>query len=139
MLTKEEGYSYYGEAVMEKADQGRRNRRTVWNINTAPSVGAHVASFPPELVEPCILAASKPGDYVLDPFFGVGTVGLVARGLGRHFIGVELNPEYVREAERILSQPLDDYGRRNGARYPSHQNEHQAALLESPGKHRVRS
>jgi site-specific DNA-methyltransferase (cytosine-N4-specific) len=136
MLTKEERYRYYGEVVMEEADQGRRNRRTVWNINTAPSLGAHVASFPPDLVEPCILASSKPGDYVLDPFFGVGTVGLVAQGLGRRFIGAELHPEYVREAERILSQPLSDLGRRNGMRNTSRPNEHQVALLETPGKHR---
>jgi site-specific DNA-methyltransferase (cytosine-N4-specific) len=139
MLTKEERYRYYGETVMEETDQGRRNRRTVWNINTAPSLGAHVASFPPDLVEPCILASSKPGDYVLDPFFGVGTVGLVAQGLGRRFIGAELNPEYVREADRILSQPLNDYGRKNGTRYPPGSNEHQVALFETPGKHRVRS
>jgi site-specific DNA-methyltransferase (cytosine-N4-specific) len=135
MLTKEERYRYYGEAVMEDADQGRRNRRTVWNINTAPSVGAHVASFPPELVEPCVLASSLPGDFVLDPFFGVGTVGLVAQGLGRRYIGIELNPEYVREAERILSQPPNDYGRRNGTRYPTRPNEN----LETPSKHRPRS
>ncbi len=139
MLTKNERYAYFAEAVMENAGQGRRNRRTVWSINTAPSLGAHVASFPPELVEPCILASSRPGDFVLDPFFGVGTVGLVAKQLGRRFAGIELNPEYVTEAERVLSSPANVNSRRNCTRYPEPKHEHQPALLESSGKYRVRT
>ena len=130
MLTKSERYAYYPEAVMEEAELGRRNRRTVWSINTAPSLGAHVASFPPELVEPCILASSQPDDFVLDPFFGVGTVGLVAKQLRRRFVGIELNPEYVTEAERVLSSASNGSYRRNGIRYTEPQHEHQPALLE---------
>ncbi len=109
MLTKEEKYKYYAEAVLEPAEHGgTRNRRTVWNINTSPTNGSHIASFPEDLVEPCLLAATQPGDFVLDPFFGCGTVGLACRRLGRQFIGIELNPEYVDQAMEFLEkQPLN--------------------------------
>lgn len=75
-----------------------RNRRTVWTIATAPFPGAHFATFPPKLVEPCILAGSRPGDVVLDPFLGAGTTAMVAEQLGREWIGIELNPKYSRLA-----------------------------------------
>lgn len=80
-----------------------RNRRTVWRIATRGFSEAHFATFPDDLVEPCILAGSSRGDTVLDPFAGAGTVGLVADRLGRHFIGVELNPEYAGIAQRRLT------------------------------------
>lgn len=139
MFTKSERYCYFAEAVMEEAEQGRRNRRTVWSINTAPSLGAHVASFPPDLVCPCLLASTQPEDFVLDPFFGVGTVGLVARQLHRQFVGIELNPEYVGEAERVLAAAHNTSSRRTGTQYPDPSHEHQPALLESSGKYRVRT
>ena len=72
-----------------------RNARTVWSIATQPFKGAHFATFPPELAERCILAGSKPGDTVLDPFAGSGTTGMVATGHGRDAILCELNPEYA--------------------------------------------
>jgi len=72
-----------------------RNRRTVWTIATVPFSGAHFATFPPDLVKPCILAGSRPADIVLDPFMGSGTTAQVATDLGRQFIGCELNPQYV--------------------------------------------
>lgn len=138
MLTKEERYAYDAEAVMEDADDGgKRNRRSVWNINTAPTNGSHIAGFPQELVEPCILASTKPDDFVLDPFFGCGTVGLVAVRLKRQLIGIELNPLYLDDAMRLLEQqaqtakPL-----RRLTRYPSKQNGHHPALLETAGKRR---
>lgn len=71
-----------------------RNRRSVWTIATQPFSGAHFATFPPALIEPCILAGSRPGDIVLDPFFGSGTTGMVAERLGRQWIGCELNEVY---------------------------------------------
>ncbi len=74
---------------------GKRNRRTVWTVPTQPTPFAHFATFPEKLVEPCILAGSKPGDIVLDPFFGSGTVGRVALRYGRQCVGIELNPSYV--------------------------------------------
>lgn len=73
----------------------RRNKRTVWTLATKPYAGAHFATFPPKLIEPCILAGSRPGDLVLDPFSGAGTTGLVALGSGRKYLGVELNPDYI--------------------------------------------
>jgi len=84
---------------------GTRNRRSVWNISTKPFSGAHFAVMPEALVEPCILAGSKMGDTVLDPFAGSGTVGVVAKRHARNFIGCELNPEYADIARtRIAGQ-----------------------------------
>lgn len=72
-----------------------RNRRTVWTVATRPYRGTHFATFPEELVEPCVLAGSRPGDLVLDPFNGAGTTGLVAMRHRRRYVGVELNPAYA--------------------------------------------
>lgn len=79
-----------------------RNRRTVWTVATQPYSGAHFATFPPALIEPCVLAGSRPGDTVLDPFAGAGTTGLVADRLGRASILIELNPQYARMAQRRI-------------------------------------
>jgi len=96
MLTKSEKYFYDWQAAREPADNGGlRNLRSVWNVNTRPFAGAHFATFPPELIRPCIRASSEPGDFVLDPFFGSGTVGVVCQEENRQYVGVELNPEYV--------------------------------------------
>jgi DNA modification methylase len=84
-----------------------RNRRTVWEIPTAPFPEAHFAMFPPALVEPCILAGCPLGGTVLDPFGGAGTVGLVADRFGRDAVMIELNGAYVEIAERRLR---DDAG-----------------------------
>jgi site-specific DNA-methyltransferase (cytosine-N4-specific) len=81
-----------------------RNIRTVWTIPTQPFPEAHFATFPEDLVKPCILAGSREGDTVLDPFCGSGTTGVVAARFGRKFIGIELNPEYVRMANRRIKQ-----------------------------------
>ena len=71
-----------------------RNRRSVWTVATRPYKGAHFATFPPALIEPCILAGSRPGDIVLDPFMGSGTTAAVSVQHGRHYLGCELNPLY---------------------------------------------
>ena len=76
-----------------------RNRRSVWTVATRAYKGAHFATFPPALIEPCILAGSRPGDIVLDPFMGSGTTAAVALQHGRQYLGCELNPAY---------QPLQD-------------------------------
>ena len=104
LLSKSERYYYDHEAIREPANgHGRlRNRRTVWSLNTEAFPGAHFATFPPSLVEPCILAGSAPGDTVLDPFLGSGTVGEVATRLGRHCVGIELKPEYADLARQRL-------------------------------------
>ncbi len=71
------------------------NKRTVWHVGSTPFKGAHFATFPPDLIKPCILAGSRAGDTILDPFGGSGTTGLVATELGRSAVLVELNPEYA--------------------------------------------
>jgi site-specific DNA-methyltransferase (adenine-specific) len=108
MLTKQERYAYHASEVLEDAeDGGTRNRRTVWSINTAPTNSDHIAAFPTELVEPCILGSTRPGDFVLDPFSGCGTVGVVSQRLNRRFIGIELNPAYVRVALEAMGSHLN--------------------------------
>ena len=129
MFARAENYTYHGEAVLEEAeDGGTRNRRTVWSINTSPTNANHIASFPEDLVEPCILASTKPGDFVFDPFFGCGTVGLVCRRLNRQFIGIELNPEYVDEAMELLEkQPLNVTSAKRPIRYGAQTDANQPA------------
>jgi DNA modification methylase len=75
-------------------EQGR-NKRSVWTVATQPYRGAHFATFPAKLIEPCILAGCPKGGTVLDPFAGAGTTGMVALRHGRSFVGIELNPEYA--------------------------------------------
>jgi DNA modification methylase len=89
-LTPEQQSKYYG-GLSSESD---RNKRSVWTVTTKPYAEAHFATFPPDLIEPCILAGSRPNDIVLDPFFGSGTTGEVAQRLGRQWIGCELNPQY---------------------------------------------
>ena len=84
-----------------------RNKRDVWTVATQPFPEAHFATFPPKLIEPCILAGSKVGDNVLDPFIGSGTTGVVALRHKRDFIGIELNPDYIKMANsRLLAEIL---------------------------------
>ena len=78
---------------------GMRNKRSVWEVTTKPYSGAHFATFPPDLIKPCILAGTKAGDTVLDPFGGSGTTGMVALELGRSAELIELNPDYVEIIE----------------------------------------
>ena len=135
LLTKQSKYYFDNEAIKDpvKEDWGTRdrssgkyhnegsglqphsgleksyemaNKRSVWSINTKPYSGAHFAVFPQELVEPMILAGSKVGDTILDPFFGSGTTGQVAQNLGRKWIGCELNKDY----EELQNQRLQQQG-----------------------------
>jgi len=95
---------------------GKRNRRSVWTVTTKPFKGAHFATFPPDLIEPCILACCPVAGTVLDPFFGAGTTGLVAQKHGRNCIGIELNPEYAALArERIDAPPVKPKKRKPAA------------------------
>ena len=80
-----------------------RNRRSVWTVTTKPFKGAHFATFPPDLIEPCILAGCPEGGTVLDPFLGSGTTAVVALRNRRNAIGCELNPEYVKIAKKRIS------------------------------------
>jgi site-specific DNA-methyltransferase (adenine-specific) len=113
LFSKSLRYHYKPHFIMEP---GGRNRRTVWSIPTESFNGAHFATFPPKLIEPCILAGTSPGDWVLDPFLGSGTVGVVCERQKRKYVGIELNPEYVklalgriRNTERMLFP--SDHGR----------------------------
>ena len=84
----------------------KRNKRSVWSVNKKPYKGAHFATYPPELITPCILAGSERGDIILDPFLGSGTTAMVAKDLGRSYIGCELNEDYASlQSARISTIP----------------------------------
>ena len=83
-----------------------KNKRSVWTVNTKSFSEAHFAVYPPELIAPCIKAGCPEGGIVLDPFMGAGTTAYVARKLGRKYIGIELNQDYIEIARRRLSQKL---------------------------------
>jgi DNA modification methylase len=137
LLTKKAKYYFDNEAIKEpvKQDWGTRdrsdgkyhnegsglqphsgleksyemaNKRSVWTVTTKPFHGAHFAVFPPDLIEPCVLAGSKPKDIVLDPFMGSGTTAAVAQRLNRLYLGCELNTDYeVLQKERLKQPSLE--------------------------------
>ena len=124
LLSKSKNYYYDNEAIKEPAQDwgtrdrtngkyhnegtglqphsgltksySKRNKRSVWSINKKPYKGAHFATYPEELIKPCILAGSEKNDIVLDPFMGSGTTAAVARSLGRYYIGCELHKDYSK-------------------------------------------
>ncbi len=102
LLSASEKYLYDVDAVRGPND---RRLRSVWELNTQPSreASGHFATFPESLAERCIRIGSREGDLVLDPFAGSGTTLVAAAALGRRYLGVELNPEYVAMAQRRLS------------------------------------
>lgn len=107
MGTRENGVKanpeYYANqlGVMEK-----RNKRSVWTVQSKGYSGAHFATFPEKLIEPCILAGCPEGGIVLDPFMGSGTTAVVSQKLGRKSVGIEMNPEYLALAEARLTAEL---------------------------------
>ena len=82
-----------------------KNKRSVWSVTVKPYKEAHFATYPPDLIEPCILAGSEEGDTVLDPFMGAGTTAAVAKSLNRHYIGCELNEDYGN----LIQKRIQDY------------------------------
>lgn len=95
---KGQGIDKKQDAVTEKERQYKR-KRDVWEVSTNTfRMDEHFAMFPEKLIEPCILAGSRAGDTVLDPFFGSGTTGAVAKRLGREYIGIEINPVFCKKA-----------------------------------------
>lgn len=137
LLSKQERYCYDADAIAEpvikgaagssftsgktginglgrvsqlpRAERGTRNKRTIWTVATTPYKQAHSATYPEKLIEPCILAGSRPGDLILDPFFGTGTTGVVALRHGRHCIGIDLNADYIvlaRERTGVVQPAL---------------------------------
>lgn len=105
LLSKKAHYYFDYEAIQEDAicKDDKRNKRDVWTVPPKPVMEAHFATYPEELIEPCILAGSRAGGVVLDPFFGSGTTGRVALKHGRGYIGIELNPEYIEIERRRLN------------------------------------
>jgi len=99
LLSKNRNYYFDVDAIKEPT----RRKRSVWNVTKRPYKGAHFAVFPPDLIEPCILAGSEEGDIILDPFMGSGTTALVAKSLGRHYIGCELHQQYDNLIKERLS------------------------------------
>ncbi len=106
-LAKGEGYGVGDPSRV--CSPGGRNKRSVWTVGTDPFPDAHFATFPRDLIFPCVLAGCPPGGTILDPFAGAGTTGLVAQENGRKFVGIELNPTYVAIAEKRLSQEVLDF------------------------------
>jgi len=87
-----------------------RNKRNVWTVTTKPCKEAHFATFPKDLIEPCIKAGCPEGGVVLDPFGGAGTTGIVAQSLNRQSIMIELNPEYIKIAKKRIENELGLFG-----------------------------
>jgi DNA modification methylase len=100
------GFGQSGQGENAKYKGETRNRRSVWTVATKPYKGAHFATFPTALVEPCILVGSRPGDIVLDPFMGSGTTAQVAMQHGRQYLGCELNLEY----EQLQQERINQFG-----------------------------
>ena len=105
MFTKSERYYFNQEAIKDQTADGNglKNKRTVWSINTEPCPEAHFAVFPRALVRPCILGGSRMGDVILDPFYGAGTVGIVAKEFERKCVGIELKDDYIKIAKKRYS------------------------------------
>jgi DNA modification methylase len=89
---------------------GKRNKRDVWSVPTQPFAGAHFAVYPPALIEPCVLAGSREGDTIIDPFSGSGTTGVVALRNGRNYVGTELNPEYAALSKQRIGDDCGMFG-----------------------------
>jgi DNA modification methylase len=100
----ESGHHGAGGNLSTNYERETRNIRTVWTIATQPYSGAHFATMPPKLAERCIMAGSRLGDAVIDPFMGSGTVGQVAEALGRRWLGCELNPAYAALSRERTAQ-----------------------------------
>lgn len=97
-------YSTTKLPVAQTEKDGKRNKRSVWTVNTQPMADAHFATFPENLIDPCIKAGCPKGGVVLDPFMGAGTTARVAIKNGCQYVGIELNPEYIKLAEKRNSQ-----------------------------------
>ena len=92
--TKDTNNQFSGLTRPRKMVYDKRNKRSVWKVTNRPYKGSHFAVFPPELIKPCILAGSQQNDIILDPFMGSGTTAMVAKSLGRYYIGCELHEDY---------------------------------------------
>ena len=96
LLSKSQNYYFDVDSIKELTIDGNnlKRKKSVWSINKKPYKGSHFAVYPPELIIPCIKAGSEKNDIILDPFMGSGTTAMVAKSLGRHYIGCELHEDY---------------------------------------------
>jgi len=106
LFSKNQNYHFDVDAIKEPT----RRKRSVWSITKKPYKGAHFATYPPDLIEPCIKAGSEVGDIVLDPFMGSGTTAAVAKSLGRDYIGCELHEDYGNLIQKRVGeyQPVEE-------------------------------
>jgi DNA modification methylase len=104
LLSKSPRYYFDHEAIREPAADSKRNKRDVWTVGTKPYKGEHFATFPVELITPCILAGSREGGVVLDPFAGSGTVGVAAARSGREYILIDINAGYAEMARKRIEE-----------------------------------
>ena len=102
--TKDTNNQFSGLTRPRRMIYDKRNKRSVWTVNKKPYKGTHFAVYPPELIEPCILAGSEKGDIVLDPFMGSGTTAAVAKSLGRDYIGCELHEDYGNLIQKRVNE-----------------------------------
>jgi DNA modification methylase len=111
LLSKKQNYFFDVESIKEPTIDGKsmKRKKSVWNIQTKPYKGAHFAVYPPELIEPAILAGSEEGDIILDPFMGSGTTAMVSKSLGRYYIGCELHEEYGELIDNRISEYSKTY------------------------------
>ena len=109
LLSKKQNYFFDVESIKEPTIDGKslKRKKSVWNIQTKPYKGAHFAVYPPELIEPAILAGSEEGDIILDPFMGSGTTGVACLNEGFKFIGIEKEKQYYDIAHSRLN-PHDE-------------------------------
>ena len=107
LLTKKRDYYFDVDSIkIPTVDgEGMKRRKSVWEVQTKPYKDAHFAVYPPELIEPCIIAGSEKGDIILDPFIGSGTTAAVAKSLGRNYIGCELHEDYGK----LIKKRVDEY------------------------------
>ena len=103
LLSKSQNYYFDVDVIKEPT----RRKRSVWNVSTKPYKGSHFAVFPPELITPCILASSEENDTILDPFMGSGTTAMVAKELGRYYIGCELHEDYGNLIQERMGVAVD--------------------------------
>ena len=103
LLSKSQNYYFDVDVIKEPT----RRKRSVWNVSTKPYKGSHFAVFPPELITPCILASSEENDIILDPFMGSGTTAMVAKSLGRYYLGCELHEDYGNLIQERMGVAVD--------------------------------
>jgi DNA modification methylase len=112
LLSKSQNYYFDVDAIKEPT----RRKRSVWNVQKKPYKGAHFAVYPPELIVDCIKAGSEKGDCVLDPFMGSGTTAMVAKSLGRDYIGCELHEDYGNLIQKRVGEyhPVEEVSQETG-------------------------